>query len=42
MRNALAHGYDTVNLRTIWDTVEQDLPALKAEAIRVLKIFAQP
>jgi uncharacterized protein with HEPN domain len=36
MRNALAHGYDTVNLKTVWDTIEQKLPALKAEAINVL------
>ena len=35
MRNALAHGYDTVNLRTVWDTIEQKLPLLKAEAIRI-------
>ncbi len=37
MRNALAHGYDTVNPRTVWDTIEQKLPALKAEAMSVLK-----
>jgi uncharacterized protein with HEPN domain len=37
MRNALAHGYDTVNLRTVWDTIEHKLPPLKAEAIRILK-----
>ncbi len=42
MRNALAHGYETVNLRTVWDTMEQSLPALKAEALRVLKISTQP
>ncbi len=35
MRNALAHGYDSVNLRTVWDTVGHRLPALKAEAVRV-------
>jgi len=42
MRNALAHGYETVNLRTVWDTVEQNLPTLKAEVIRVLKSETQP
>jgi uncharacterized protein with HEPN domain len=36
MRNALAHGYDTVNLQTVWDTIEQKLPTLKTEAMRVL------
>jgi uncharacterized protein with HEPN domain len=42
MRNALAHGYETVNLRTVWDTIEQNLPSLKAEALRVMKISTQP
>ena len=40
MRNALAHGYETVNLRTVWDTIAQKLPALKSEAIRVLKAYS--
>ncbi len=42
MRNALVHGYETVNLRTVWDTIEQNLPALKSEAIRVLEISTKP
>ena len=33
MRNALAHGYETVNMRTVWDTIIHKLPNLKAEAI---------
>jgi uncharacterized protein with HEPN domain len=41
MRNALAHGYDTVNLQTVWDTIEQKRPVLKAEAIRVLTRMIQ-
>ena len=28
MRNAVVHGYDTVNLEILWDTVHEDLPAL--------------
>ena len=28
MRNIVAHEYDRVNLRTIWDTVHDDLPPL--------------
>jgi uncharacterized protein with HEPN domain len=40
MRNALTHGYETVNFSTVWDTVEQNLPALKAEALRVRKSYA--
>lgn len=42
MRNALAHGYETVNLRTVWDTVDQKLPALKAEAVRILQLLVIP
>jgi len=28
MRNRLIHGYDRVDLRVLWDTLECDLPAL--------------
>jgi uncharacterized protein with HEPN domain len=30
MRNVLIHGYDSVNLDIVWDTVQQDFPALIA------------
>lgn len=33
MRNALAHGYSTVNLRTVWKAVQNDLPVLKKQMI---------
>ena len=29
MRNALIHGYDSVNLVTVWNTITNDLPILK-------------
>jgi uncharacterized protein with HEPN domain len=29
MRNALIHGYDAVNLTTLWNTIQTDLPLLK-------------
>jgi len=29
MRNALIHGYDSVNLATVWNTIHNDLPTLK-------------
>jgi uncharacterized protein with HEPN domain len=29
MRNALIHGYDSVNLGTIWNTIQSDLPLLR-------------
>ena len=28
MRNIVAHEYDRVNLQTIWDTIQNDLPPL--------------
>lgn len=28
MRNAVAHGYDRVELVTIWKTIQEDLPVL--------------
>ncbi|MGO9006761.1 MAG: DUF86 domain-containing protein [Beijerinckiaceae bacterium] len=31
MRNALAHGYYSVNLLTVWNTVQNDLPILKKQ-----------
>jgi len=31
MRNALAHGYSTVNLIAVWNTVKRDLPILKTQ-----------
>ncbi|QGM46464.1 HepT-like ribonuclease domain-containing protein [Methylocystis heyeri] len=40
MRNALTHGYDSVNLLTVWNTIHNDLPTMKqqmAEILRALK-----
>ena len=31
MRNALAHGYFTVDLGIVWQTVQNDLPTLRAQ-----------
>lgn len=31
MRNVLAHGYFTVNLAVVWQTIAHDLPTLLAE-----------
>lgn len=31
MRNILVHGYFKVNLATVWDAVEVDLPELKVQ-----------
>ena len=31
MRNALTHGYFTVDLAIVWQTIRNDLPTLKAQ-----------
>ena len=33
MRNALAHGYFNVDLAIVWQTVQNDLPSLKAQVV---------
>jgi len=40
MRNQLAHGYFAIDLDVVWNVIERDIPALRAEleaAIRVLE-----
>jgi len=36
MRNALIHGYDSVNLRTFWNTIQSDLPLLRNQLATIL------
>ena len=36
MRNRLVHGYDTVDLDVLWDTIQDDLPPLEAALTRML------
>jgi len=36
MRNRLIHGYDSVDLDILWDTIELDLPPLVAELGKIL------
>lgn len=35
MRNRLIHGYVTVNLQIVWDTVEKVLPGFLAEVLDI-------
>ena len=37
MRNIVAHEYDRVNLRVIWNSIQQDLPPLAPLFQRVLE-----
>jgi uncharacterized protein with HEPN domain len=36
MRNRLIHGYDSVDLDILWDTIEIDLPPLIVELETIL------
>ncbi len=36
MRNRLIHGYDKVDLEVLWDTIQDDLPALIAQLQQAL------
>lgn len=38
MRNRLAHGYDDINLKVVWDAIKQDFPELKKEIENILNI----
>lgn len=35
--NRLRHGYDRINLPTLWDTIRDDLPPLRAACVRILE-----
>jgi uncharacterized protein with HEPN domain len=39
MRNRLAHGYESVNLTTVWNTAREDVPNLTNLAASVLAAF---
>jgi uncharacterized protein with HEPN domain len=36
MRNRLVHGYDSVNLDVLWQTIREDLPELIAQLERIV------
>ena len=36
IRNKIVHDYRGINLQIIWDTVKNDLPALKAQVQKLL------
>jgi uncharacterized protein with HEPN domain/predicted nucleotidyltransferase len=41
-RNVLIHGYDTINHRSVWDTVQDDLPQLSAMLTQLLGSGSPP
>ena len=36
MRNVLVHDYEDTDLKTVWDTTQNDLPVLKAQITGIL------
>ena len=42
MRDKLIHEYFGADLKTIWDTVQKDLPALEPFFEKILKHFSPP
>ena len=42
MRNVLAHAYSGVNLETVWQTVQRDLPSLRDAISQVLAELDEP
>lgn len=36
MRDRIIHGYDTVNLRIVWETVKQRIPSVKPQIQQIL------
>jgi uncharacterized protein with HEPN domain len=41
-RNALSHGYESIDAREVWDTVENDLPRLRDVVARLLQSAPEP
>ena len=42
MRHRIVHGYDTVDLRVVWDTVQEDVPLLIVEIEKFLSTRPEP
>lgn len=41
MRNALAHGYFSVDLGIVWKTIENDRPKLSEQAQPLLRVYSK-
>jgi len=37
MRNIIAHGYDRINLGTMWFSIAEEIPVLKATCEKILR-----
>ena len=36
MRNVMAHAYGSISVQATWETIQQDIPALKAFCLEIL------
>lgn len=41
MRDRIIHGYDTVDLHIVWETVTQRIPALRPEIERIILDYGE-
>ncbi len=41
MRDKLIHDYFGIDLEKVWDTTQEDLPALKQQVQEILKDYSQ-
>jgi uncharacterized protein with HEPN domain len=39
MRNRVAHGYFSVSVAMIWDSVQVDIPDLRQQIVKVLGVL---
>ena len=39
MRDKIVHGYDVINLRIVWDTVNHRIPIIKPQILQVLEDY---
>lgn len=37
MRNVVAHAYGSISVQTTWETIEQDIPALRSFCVGILE-----
>jgi len=41
LRNKIIHGYFNVNLRIVWEITQNDLPPLKQQVERILRMLGK-
>ncbi len=41
MRNALSHGYFSVDFEIVWKTIERDLPEFESSILKIIKTIGE-